>query len=268
MRTMGVLAVVAMCALGAREAGAMLGERRSEVKARYGSERHEVAVFGLKGGVHWFNGFNLIVLYSEDGFSAMEYLQPVDVSRHLDEKECLALARAITGATNWTATQLLGTYSQKWKSDAGHFAEWKHGIASPDSLIVYGSTMIAYQEKQKLDSAAALEKAFSAPTKVEPQKEVAALAVTPEPPVLPPMVIKSKERLAEEAKVEANRLKFTLDQATNGVASAQYELGLRYLEGRGVEKDELAARSWLEKAAGKGHTYAKRALANLPGESK
>lgn len=90
----------------------------------------------------------------------------------------------------------------------------------------------------------------------------------PEPPVLPPMVIKSKERLAQEAKVEANRLKFTLSQATNGVASAQYELGLRYLEGRGVEKDELAARSWLEKAAGKGHTYAKRALANLPGESK
>jgi len=65
-------------------------------------------------------------------------------------------------------------------------------------------------------------------------------------------------------KAESNRVAFAWQQATNGQASGEYDLGLRFLEGRGVEKDERQARIWLEKAAGKGHTYAKRALANLP----
>ncbi len=39
------------------------------------------------------------------------------------------------------------------------------------------------------------------------------------------------------------------DQAAKGVASAQYELGLRYAEGRSVSRDLKLAAQWLEKAA-------------------
>lgn len=85
----------------------------------------------------------------------------------------------------------------------------------------------------------------------------------PKPEVYIPIIIKTPAQLEEEKKIDANRLKFTLSQATNGVASAQYDLAMRYLEGRGVEKDESTARAWLEKAASKNHAYAKRALATL-----
>lgn len=77
------------------------------------------------------------------------------------------------------------------------------------------------------------------------------------------MNLVSPEKAALRAKIEANRLKFTMEQASNGVASAQYELGLRHLEGRGVEKSDALAKMWFVKAASKGHAPAKTALAGL-----
>jgi hypothetical protein len=60
-------------------------------------------------------------------------------------------------------------------------------------------------------------------------------------------------------------LKFQRDQAEKGMPSAQLALGMRYLKGDGVEKDEAAARAWLQKAAAQNDPVAKRALANLGG---
>ncbi len=85
------------------------------------------------------------------------------------------------------------------------------------------------------------------------------------PPPPPPFVlVKSKEAQERDRQIEANRVAWLRSEATNGVASAQYDLGMRYLSGKGVEKNEAVAREWLEKAAAKGHTYAKRALGGLP----
>lgn len=56
---------------------------------------------------------------------------------------------------------------------------------------------------------------------------------------------------AEET--ERKVLEFHIRQAEAGSARFQYELGLRYLEGRGVELDPAKGREWLEKAAAGGN---------------
>lgn len=56
---------------------------------------------------------------------------------------------------------------------------------------------------------------------------------------------------AEET--ERKVLEFQIYQAARGSGYAQYELGSRYLEGRGVEKDPIKGREWLEKAAKNGN---------------
>ena len=52
-------------------------------------------------------------------------------------------------------------------------------------------------------------------------------------------------------------------RATNGSAQAQYDLGLRYLSGDGVDKDEAKGREWLEKSAQGGNKEAERKLQTL-----
>lgn len=52
-------------------------------------------------------------------------------------------------------------------------------------------------------------------------------------------------------------------RATNGSAQAQYDLGLRYLSGDGVDKDEAKGREWLEKSAQGGNKEAARKLQTL-----
>jgi hypothetical protein len=47
-----------------------------------------------------------------------------------------------------------------------------------------------------------------------------------------------------------------MDRAEKGSPSAQYDLGMRYLKGDGVQQDEEIGRSWLEKAARQGDNLA------------
>lgn len=54
---------------------------------------------------------------------------------------------------------------------------------------------------------------------------------------------------------------FYLQAAELGDAEAQYDLGLLYMEGKGVKKDEKAAAGWIQKAADQGHNEATRKLA-------
>ena len=55
-----------------------------------------------------------------------------------------------------------------------------------------------------------------------------------------------------------------LRAARAGYASEQYNLGIIYQHGFGVEKNLATAREWLEKAASQDHTQAKAALKTLP----
>lgn len=52
-----------------------------------------------------------------------------------------------------------------------------------------------------------------------------------------------------QSQTEKNLVKYHLSRAEAGSDNAQYEIGVRYLTGKGVEKDEKLARKWLQKSA-------------------
>lgn len=62
---------------------------------------------------------------------------------------------------------------------------------------------------------------------------------------------------------EAKKVQWQKERAEAGSASVQYDLGLRYLEGKGVEKDPALAKKWLKKSADQGNAKAKEKLAEL-----
>lgn len=51
--------------------------------------------------------------------------------------------------------------------------------------------------------------------------------------------------------------------AEQGFDDGQYELGLAYEEGRGVQQDKAEALKWLQKAAEQGHSGAQLRLKRL-----
>jgi TPR repeat protein len=63
-------------------------------------------------------------------------------------------------------------------------------------------------------------------------------------------------------------LAFQQQRAQESSTSAQYELGMRYLKGDGVEKDTRQARHWLELAAKGGNTEARYKLDHLDAAAK
>ncbi len=66
---------------------------------------------------------------------------------------------------------------------------------------------------------------------------------------------------ADEAKQKA--FESQMKRAEQGSPYAQYELGMRYIKGNGVEKDVATGRSWLEEAVRNGSTDAARSLKSL-----
>lgn len=72
---------------------------------------------------------------------------------------------------------------------------------------------------------------------------------------------KNQDFTEAEAREWQNR---NLRAARAGYASEQYNLGIIYQHGFGVEKNLATAREWLEKAASQDHTQAKAALKTLP----
>ena len=75
---------------------------------------------------------------------------------------------------------------------------------------------------------------------------------------------------AEKAKQETLRktIEFQKKRAAEGSPSAQYELGLRYLNGDGLDKDEGAGMKLLEESAKQDYTLAKRKLEELKEKKK
>ena len=75
---------------------------------------------------------------------------------------------------------------------------------------------------------------------------------------------------AEKAKQETLRktIEFQKKRAAEGSPSAQYELGLRYLKGDGVDKDEAAGMKLLEESAKQDYTLAKKKIEELKEKKK
>jgi hypothetical protein len=83
-----------------------------------------------------------------------------------------------------------------------------------------------------------------------------------EPPIDP---VKAE---AAKADTDKKRLEFQTKKAEAGADYAQYDLGIRYLNGDGVEKNTDTAKKWLEKAAKNGHSGARKKLQELKDEAK
>jgi hypothetical protein len=91
------------------------------------------------------------------------------------------------------------------------------------------------------------------------------------PPPTPEQIKAAQEAaearaIADKKKTEqgqVNAVRWLQSQATNGDASAQYSLGLHYLNGEGCETNREQATYWLQKSAAQGYIEASNKLANL-----
>lgn len=88
----------------------------------------------------------------------------------------------------------------------------------------------------------------------------AAAPANPTPWYAPPPREKTK---AEKEEAARKALEFQKKQAEEGSPTAQYDLGMRYLNGDGVERNPEAAKKWFELAAKQDHTQAKRQLEQI-----
>lgn len=84
------------------------------------------------------------------------------------------------------------------------------------------------------------------------------------PPARPAAPATNTARLTP-AQIEAQKRAVELlrQRAEAGNASAQYELAMRYLNGKGVEKNPAEARKWLTAAAKQDYVWAKKKLQEL-----
>ncbi len=83
-------------------------------------------------------------------------------------------------------------------------------------------------------------------------------------PAKPLTAAELEQKQMELSAEEKKKLQWQMDRAEKGSDNAQYTLGMRYLNGEGVEKNGKKARKWLEASAKQGNTEAKKALAEHP----
>ncbi len=88
------------------------------------------------------------------------------------------------------------------------------------------------------------------------------------PPVVVPLQPAPQPVDPAKAKVEKEELtkrtvEFQKKRAEGGSPSAQYDLGVRYITGDGVEKNLATARKWITAASTNGHYYASKKLIEL-----
>jgi len=86
--------------------------------------------------------------------------------------------------------------------------------------------------------------------------------------VAPPVIVAAPQRTkekteAEKADEQQRIVAFLKLRAEAGKAAFQYDLGLRYLKGDGVEPDLELARKWIGAAAKQGHEQARKKLEEL-----
>ncbi len=89
-----------------------------------------------------------------------------------------------------------------------------------------------------------------------------AVAPVPRPLLVNTNVIPEKTK-AQKDEMVRKTIAFQKKQAEAGAPTAQYDLGVRYLNGDGVEKDSELARKWLNASATNGNTQAAKKLLEL-----
>lgn len=74
----------------------------------------------------------------------------------------------------------------------------------------------------------------------------------------------------EKQEIVERTVEYQRKRAEKGNDVAQYDYGMRFLRGEGVEKDLATARKWLERSAAQGNSLAKKQIEDLdkkPAES-
>ena len=107
--------------------------------------------------------------------------------------------------------------------------------------------------------------------KIVPQQQQPAQPARPAPQAVPaqqapPRQLTPQEEAKAQIQKDKNDVKqfdFYKRRADEGSDDAQYQLGLRYLSGKGTDKNEKQGREWLAKAAKQGHAQATKKLAEL-----
>jgi len=138
-------------------------------------------------------------------------------------------------------------------------------------LLVLAASELSAQSARQLT-----RRIVPQPNKPPPTGEVPASKPAPAPPAAVPATTNAAVPAppppadAEKAKQENVRktIEFQKKRAAEGSPSAQYELGLRYLRGDGVEQDETAGMKLLEQSAQQDYTLAKRKLEELQVKKK
>ena len=81
--------------------------------------------------------------------------------------------------------------------------------------------------------------------------------------------VEAMYRLGEEALYDHSNREKSVEwfqkAAEGGHRLAQYQVGMAFLNGKGIGRDELKARYWLTQAAKQGHEMAKGTLAHMGG---
>ena len=95
-----------------------------------------------------------------------------------------------------------------------------------------------------------------------------AAPVPPQPTAAVPAPVDPAKEKAKQEEVLKKTIEFQKKRAAEGSPSAQYELGLRYLYGDGLEKNDAEGRKWIEQSAKNDYTPAKKKLEELEGKKK
>jgi hypothetical protein len=98
------------------------------------------------------------------------------------------------------------------------------------------------------------------PARPAPQYAPAPAVVVPQRPLTEKELIKAK---ADKSKNEVRQFEFYKRRAEEGSDHAQFELGQRYLNGKGTDPNEKLGREWLAKSAKQGYAQAKKKLDEL-----
>lgn len=102
------------------------------------------------------------------------------------------------------------------------------------------------------------------PAPQQPEQPAVPQAPVPQQPLVrvPPPIVPAATPEQKDA-AEKKLIEWQKQRAQSGSDNAQYELGVRYLTGKGVEQNDAEAKKWLQKAAAQGHSQAKRKLEEL-----
>jgi hypothetical protein len=240
-------AVIAM----AQIVSANLGETPVQLQARYGKPTNGPVDFGNGVFLYTYAATNHTVQVEYlKGKSAMEGFQPNPGRPNFTDAQCLAIATAISGTTNWSV-MTKDDEKTYWISD-NYSASIQRRPGQQHYLLVRTAGWLAHELLHPSEDARRLLGGM------RPNRFRIAIPATPPP---------SSTR-ETKAETDVRILKWHQELAGQGDAYGEYRMALRYRDGDGVLKDLEQARGLLQKSASQGNPDAAAALDKLPKPAK